>query len=225
MHTFRLPLTLFSLVLIGPLAGCSVPTDSLNDEFGVDESVESADDQLTIGSEEIVRACDHLSVIASWEGCNAPEKTATCVYNPPPGWVLVDHSVTVWSSSNGWFEASTLAGGLDLLSVQNASSAYDAAISIAAGYNNKTAVANLTSQQKSHVSQLKIYQTNKNTLSATVHAKPHGWCFDRKRGWEEVSVDARIRYLGAPDQCDLAHTLAIQYKLPVAEVLAHVGGC
>ena len=58
------------------------------------------------------------------------------------------------------------------------------------------------------------YESTNNTIVVQVEATPHGWCFDRKRSWVDISVEARIRYIASPDPNDLAEELALVFSLP-----------
>ncbi len=166
------------------------------------------------GQEEWVTACDKLRVIAPWVGVSAPTRQETCVYNPPPGWVILEHKVTVHSSNNGSRSVQTLAGGSRLLTESALKQAYDAVIDLAMSADNHDAASKLREQYAQHSYERNLYEASDNTLVAKVSAKPHGWFLDRKRGWEEISVRVRLRYVGAPGwQEQLLAQLKAEYGL------------
>src|SRR4051794_25058576 len=62
------------------------------------------------GVEQDVIACDKLTVSASWVNFNPQTNMQqTCLYNPPPGWVIVSNAVNDIFSNNGSFSVSTIA--------------------------------------------------------------------------------------------------------------------
>lgn len=154
------------------------------------------------GREEEVVACDQLSTVASWEGPR--HNSAICTYNPPTGWVIVDHRVIVNSSNNGSREVSTLAQGLKLISESDLRAAYDQLSKVAGEYadpqtgQNARYSGQISDRFQQHLRELRQYQTNRNTIQAVVRAAAHGSYFDRKRGWENITVHARLRCLGKP---------------------------
>lgn len=160
-----------------------------------------------------VTACDHTSVTANWSGCNRPIVQNTCTYNPPPGWVILDNHVTVWSSNNGWRTNQTLAGGLNLATQTTLQNAYNSAINLAGQYQNQAIAAELTNQYTQNENSRLTFQASHNTAKLTVTAQAHGNCFDRKRGWEEDSLEVKLLYIGTNNLDTLLNELRDQYGL------------
>lgn len=164
------------------------------------------------GREEQVTACSRLSTVGSWEGPR--HNSATCTYNPPPGWVIVDHQVHEHSSNNGSSEVSTVAGGSNFISENDLREAYSSLMGIAAEYNSpqtgqKKFSGELQDKFNWHLKELRRFEASHNTLQAIVRASAHGnQLFDRKRGWQEISVTARLRCLGEPDPEKLKEQVA-----------------
>ena len=174
-------------------------------------NVQAQEVSCKYGSDETVTACSHLSVIAGWEG--GGPKSASCTYNPPSGWAIVDTHVDEESSNNGHSEVNTLAENLNFASEREVTEAYDLAIDLAVKANNKDAEAHLKSQKNSHLAEVQKYSSNKNTVYAKVYAEKHGSWIDRKRGWEQITVTAKVRCLGGPDEEMLFQNLKKQYGL------------
>ena len=162
----------------------------------------SVDQQLFGGTPleiRTVQACD-LSVTAGWRGSFPDYKrdsdSERCVYNPPPGWVLLDYSIVRKSDNNGSYKVDVLAAGLDLMSVEEVRRAYDSMTHKQANFGQYGGQRKLEERANEHERMVLQYQTNKNTLIAKVKAKGHGDKFDRKRGWMKLRGQARILFLG-----------------------------
>lgn len=171
----------------------------------------------TIGAEQEVLACDRLRAQARWRDgpprCRPGADTQSCTYNPPPGWVLVSHRVVVHSSSNGSRSVSTLGEGLNFMSEVEMRDAYRSVLDAAARKGDKGAQLKIKDQYDSHAADVRRFRTNRNTLQAVASARSHGDCFDRKGGWEDISVWARVRYLGQPTRPALERELREQFGL------------
>jgi hypothetical protein len=193
--------------LAAPVAGCAATLE--------DETVSSgtSDSALSSGEEQVIEAVSHLRTQASWSGCNDRETSEQSVFNPAPGWVIVENHVVVHSSNNGSRSVSTLAGGLNFVSEIDAQRVYDEAIKLAAEKGDTKVKADLEYKSSEHLQELRKFQTTHNTIVARVSAKAHGSCADRKRVWEEISVFARVRYLGDPDRQTFARSVASQFGL------------
>lgn len=182
-----------------------------------DDSAQEAADKLSLvqaGDEEWVVACAHLSVLATWEGCRKPEKSNRCVYNPPPGWAIVEHQVEELSGNNGWSSVNTIAGGSEFISETDLVAAYDQAIELAVRSGKRDVEARIRQRYDQHLSDYRRYRATNNTLEAIVTAKPHGWCpFDKKRGWMSIRVKARLRYLGTGSKSELIQALKREFAL------------
>lgn len=163
------------------------------------------------GKIETVTACSHLSVIAGWEG--GGPKSASCTYNPPAGWAIIDTQTIEESSNNGHSEVNTLAENLNFATEREVKEAYDRAIDIAVKSGNKDAEGHLKDQRNEHLLEVQKYSTNKNTVYAKVYAEKHGSWVDRKRGWQQISVTARVKCLGGPDDEMLFQNLKKQFNL------------
>jgi len=164
-----------------------------------------------------VTAISRLRVIANWDGLNARSESSTAVYNPPPGFVIIGNQVEVHSSNNGGREVSTLAGGLNLVIESDLNEVYDSAIDFAGAKNDDSLKARLEDKKALHVSELRRYSTNQNTIVATVKARAHGSFVDRKRGWEEISVIATLIRLGAPGKQDTSASLEEEFSINIPD--------
>ena len=89
-------------------------------------SAQSANPSLF--EEEWVTAISHLRAQASWNGCSAGYDRQSAVWNPPPGWVVIETDLEVHSRSNGTHAVSTLAEGLELVRSDHLEDQYDSAI-------------------------------------------------------------------------------------------------
>ena len=158
-------------------------------------------------------AIDHLSVTASWDGWDPGEETKSAAYNPPEGWVILDTQVNVHSSNNGSRAVSVLAGGINILVQSTIERVYNSAINIAGNYKDKKIKGQLQAEKKERTDDVAKFQANKNTVFAQVTAKAHGSFADRKRGWEEISVTARLFYIGAPSSQALKTELEQAYRI------------
>ena len=168
-------------------------------------------------SREEVTAISHLRVIANWSGLSARSESATAVYNPPPGFVVIDAQTIVHSSNNGGREVSVLAGGLNLIVETELDEVYDSAIAFAGSLNDDQLKGRLEEKKKRHVDELRRYQSSHNTVVAVVRASAHGNAFDRKRGWEEISVKAELINLGAPGKQGLAAALEAEFEIDIPD--------
>jgi hypothetical protein len=181
------------------------------------------------GREEQVTACSHLSTVGSWEGPR--HNSATCTYNPPPGWVLVDHQVHEHSSNNGSSEVSIIAGGSNFISESDLREIYDSLGRIAGEFNSpKTGQISFSGQLENkfnwHLNEVRKFSASHNTLQAIVRASAHGnEIFDRKRGWQEISVIARLRCLGEPDAKTLKAQVASDIGMNIGAELYVRNSC
>lgn len=84
----------------------------------------------------------------------------------------------------------------------------------------------LQQQYARQLEEIQKYQATHNTLHATVRASAHGnEIFDRKRGWEEISVRARVRCLGSPNVQLYKQTIAKQIGMPLGYQIAVNNKC
>lgn len=177
------------------------------------------------GRKESVIACDNLSTTANYNRTT----TRDCVYNPPAGWVIVDHKVNVISSNNGSRSVSVLAGGSKFASEFDIKYAFDSLDEILGEYtdsdgNNKYK-GKLEERRRGMLREIRRYSASHNTLHATVSASGHGNTFDRKRGWETINVVARLRCLGLPDREKLAEQVAKEVGLERGSRVRVENGC
>ncbi len=133
------------------------------------------------------------SVEASWSGLSGDSESASCIANPPMGYLLwdIDQPPAV-SSNNGTYTISRLVNGLEFRYQEEVEDAYKEALDVAskiADEKQKVAVeARINSDWNRHRRIVQNVQTNKDTVRVDVSARTHGSAFDRKRGWEEVTV-------------------------------------
>jgi hypothetical protein len=142
-----------------------------------------------------ITAISHLGVVAQWDR----DEAASAIYTPPPGWVVVQTRVDEHSSNSGSSEVSIIGGGLNLVTEEVLSSAFDAAIELAAKKNDDDLSAKLQEKKTQSRNEVRKYAANMNTIQAIVRASGSHNFFDRKRGWQDITVTADIAYIGSPD--------------------------
>jgi hypothetical protein len=108
-----------------------------------------------------------------------------------------------------------MAGGLNLATETDVSEVYDAAIDFAVSINDDQLKTRLEEKKNAHIRELRRYQTSHNTVLAVVRASAHGSIIDRKRGWEEISVNAQIIHVGAPDKYDIAGSIEAEFGIDI----------
>ena len=101
-----------------------------------------------------ITAISHLRVTASWSGTSARSESQNAVYNPPPGWVIIETETIKHSSNNGSRSVSTLAGGLNLVSKEILDSVYDSAIDFAYKQGDTNIEAKLKEKQEQHINHI-----------------------------------------------------------------------
>jgi hypothetical protein len=168
-------------------------------------------------SREKVTAISHLRVVANWSGSSARSESASAVYNPPPGFVVISTETIVHNSNNGGREVSVMAGGLNLTVETELHKVYDSALDLAGALNDNQLKGRLEYKRNEHVRELRRYQSSHNTVFAVVRARAHGHVLDRKRGWEEISVTAELLNLGTPDKQDLAAALEAEFGIDIPD--------
>lgn len=194
------------------LAG-GVFTNHLNIEELLSLGTPAALKRPRVWQEETVQAGD-LSATASWDGCSAGSDSKTSYWSAPPGWVIIETRLEGLSESNGSHQVSVLAKNLKIASSRTVDQAYDEVIRAAGKANDKEAKAKLIQQKSQHKSEVDNIQSSHNVVQATASAQAHGNCvWDRKRGWSEFRVMARIRYIGSDNKQELVSALMRQVGL------------
>lgn len=127
-------------------------------------------------------------VVASY----AESKVNTCRRTFGPPFMLIDMKLNDHSSSNGWRSVSRYASGAAVDYKEQIEEAYDQAIDIAGKYGDTAAEAKLKELKKRHLALTVQYSTNQDSIELKVEAAGHGWFLDRKRGWQDSSVDAIV---------------------------------
>ncbi len=156
-----------------------------------------------------------LRVTASWKGRKHRDESMAAVYTAPPGLAILSVRIVVHSSNNGDRQVSVLGSGLNLITQTDLTEVYNQAIAFAASINDNQLKANLEQKMNSHISEIRKYQSSHNTIQATVRASTHGSAFDRKRGWEEISVFAELMNLGSPNKSDVAAALEAEFGINI----------
>lgn len=149
-----------------------------------------------IGEEREVTAISHLGANASWDGCSAKSDENTAIYNPPPGWAIVEYNTVTHSQSNGSSSVSVIGKDINFVSLTEWTKSFDDLIDLAAKINNQEAKANLQQKKSEYEKFYTHIKSNMNTIQAIAKAKAHGTCYDRKRGWSEISVIAKLVFIG-----------------------------
>ncbi len=127
-------------------------------------------------------------VIASY----GESRVNTCRRTFGPPFMLVDMALNDHSSNNGWRSASRYASGAKIDYKEQIEEAYDRAIDLAGKYGDTAAEAKLKEMKKRHLDLSIQYSTNQDSIELKVEAAGHGWELDRKRGWQDSSVDAIV---------------------------------
>lgn len=119
-------------------------------------------------------------------------KVNTCRRTFGPPFMLIDSSVVDHSSNNGWRSASRYASGAKVDFKEQIDEAYDQAIDLAGKYGDKAAEAKLQEMKKRHVALSLQYSVNQDSVELKVEASGHGWALDRKRGWQDSSIEVTV---------------------------------
>ena len=90
------------------------------------------DTECKLGSDIWVDACPSLTVTAQWD----EDAENDCTYNPPPGYVILESSVAVHSSSSGSHSVNTIAGGSRFATEGNFESARQAILDGTVAYRD-----------------------------------------------------------------------------------------
>lgn len=162
-----------------------------------------------------ITAISRLAANASWSGFSAGEDKQVAIYNPLPGWVVLETQTIVHSSNNGSRAVSTIAGGLNLVTEDLVDRVYKEVISAAGRYKDKTISGKLQTELMDRKNEVRKWSSNKNTITAEVSCKAHGSALDRKRGWEEISVIATLVYIGESSRLALVSELEQAYRIDV----------
>lgn len=170
-----------------------------------------------------VEAISHLRVTAGWDNRRlipTPEtKNQTSIYNPPPGFAVLSTRTIVHQSNNGSRSVSVMAEGLNLVTEENLTEVYDAAIGFALRLGKLDLKGNLEDKKNNNLSALRHFQTNRNTIHATVTAAGHGIPgHDQKRGWDEISVMADLLYIGSPNKSDIAAAIEEEFGIDIPNI-------
>jgi hypothetical protein len=127
-------------------------------------------------------------VIASF----GESKVNTCRRTFGSPFLLVDMALVDHSSNNGSRSLSRYASGAKVDYKEQISEAYDQAIELAGKYGDTAAEAKLKEMKKRHLEISLQYSTNQDSIELKVEAAGHGWHLDRKRGWQDSSVEAIV---------------------------------
>jgi hypothetical protein len=201
-------------LLVGVTGGCAPSVLEQPETTGV-EVVATDQSDLVAGYDECrliepivgcvitVRAIDHLSVRATSENRHP---VAEATYNPPPGFAILETSTVVWRSKRGSHSVSTFAAGATFALSEDLEAAYASALnayaSLAAkakaqgvdGERLKGIKLSLDQKYNSAVHTVLTYSSSHNTIYAKVWADKVFW----GRAWEDISVDAKLIYVGTP---------------------------
>lgn len=139
----------------------------------------------------------HVSGQANWTGwCDSNSYRDTALYNPPPGWVVLDSRLVVTNNNNGSATMSVVAAGLNFASEKVINEAYRAEMKAAASDGKRKLSARLNEARKRHLQELISVKTNRNTVSVSGSASSHGSCVDRKGGSIDAYALMTIKYIG-----------------------------
>jgi hypothetical protein len=162
-----------------------------------------------------VTAISRLAANASWSGFSAGKDSKSAIYNPPPGWVILQTQTEVHSSNNGSRSVSVIGEDLDLVQEELLEQVYKEAIAASGKYKDKSIAGNLKKELEERRNEVRKWKSNKNTVSALVTCAAHGSALDRKRGWEEISVIATLIYIGENSRLPLITEIEQAYKIDV----------
>lgn len=170
--------------------------------------------ECLIGADIWVDACPSLSVTAQWN----EDAENDCTYNPPTGYTILETKVAVHSSSSGSHSVNTLAGGSSFATERMFSEARKALLDGTASYRDASGesryAAKIENSVQSYMQSARRFEATNNTIYATVSASGSGDWFSKKRGWEDITVKARLLCLGAPDKTTLVRQIAKTLSLP-----------
>lgn len=158
-----------------------------------------------------VEAISRLSTVAQWDR----DEAASAIYTPPPGWVVLQTRVQEFSSNSGSTEVSVIGGGLNLVTEEVLSAAFDAAIDVAGKKGDDDLSAKLMEKKNQSRNEVRKYQANMNTVQAIVRASGSHNFFDRKRGWQDISVFADLVFLGSSDVSAVVANIEHEFGIDV----------
>jgi hypothetical protein len=172
--------------------------------------------------EEWVIACSNLSTTAQWNEDSENE----CLYNPPPGFVIVEAVQDVLSSNNGSSEVDVVAAGSEFATERDFESARSALLQMSGKFEGKDYSALIDSRVNAAKRSSVQFRSTNNAVHATVSASGSGNWWDRKRGWQAINVRARLRCLGVPDVSLLTEQFAMEVGMPLlAPAIIYFYGC
>jgi hypothetical protein len=148
-----------------------------------------AQQYCAVGSTDWVAGCQ-ASCTDSWSGGNCPQ---ACVATAPPGYVIVNHRVTIKSNNNGGHSASRVAAGQTFDYKRRVEQAYSYEIDAAGKAGNKGAEAKLKQEMNSAIAEAESFASSHQAVRLNVSASKHGSMFDQKRGWFDGVVELQVR--------------------------------
>ncbi len=168
------------------------------------------------GDRQHVIAISQLGGEANWVGfpqCVPGSWAGDAIYQPPPGWAILQSQTIVHTNNNGGAEVSVIAGGGKFISQIDMDTAYNLVMAMAYKDGKNDVAAELKQQYDQHIKDLRMYESNKNTVHAHVSCAAHGSCVDQQGGSIRISVEANLLYIGEPNSGMLIRALLETYGL------------
>lgn len=160
------------------------------------------------GEQATCFAC-RVAALAGWKDLVTKGRDEKhCLYNPPPGWIIVDYELREKSENNGTVTVSLVGKDSRFMSLQQVNDLYNSLLDIAASYRSfnpdlaNSFSATLKDKYKWHYQTILQVQSSHNTLYVTAEAESHGAgpiFADARRGWASADVYAVIRYVGSQE--------------------------
>jgi hypothetical protein len=156
-----------------------------------------------LGERTRVLACTHLEVTAQWD----EDIEGDCLYNPPPGYAIIDAETDEYSANNGSSSVSVIAGDSTFATEGTYENARSFALSIAAQKGQDKYNGTIDQAITNYSSSARSFNSSHNAVYARVSASGSGEFFDRRRGWEKINVYANLMCVGSPDAKELAQEI------------------
>jgi len=177
------------------------------------------------GDHVTVTAISHLGCEANWAGfpqCTPGSGNGSAIYQPIPGWGILQTKVITHTSVNASQAVSVIAAGGHFISRVDIDMAYSLVIDIAYKEGKDDVALNLKQQWSKHVREVYEWESNKNTIQAVVHCEAHGDCANQMGGSINISVEADLIYIGEPNAGILIRTLLEDNDLEKSNALGRL---
>lgn len=161
----------------------------------------------------LIDVIDRLGVRDIWKkGLTTNDAT----WIAPPGWIVLNHRVVVWGSSEGYHSVSTVAQGMSLINETTVNQQYDQMkAEIDASAESKGVKASLKAKleldRQNDLNIVRRYQSSHNGIFVKLFAHSSGGPLNRYSAWHHISVSVQVCYVGEPSGSDLLKRLQQKY--------------